>query len=148
MNNRDIEINFLKLDLNLRYKANTMNKIMGQCPICQNPLEVTRLYCRSCDTTIEGHFEVGALDRITSDQLAFIITFVRREGKINRVGEELGISYPTVRARLHDVIRALGFEVGEEEEPAPDEERRSILEELSQGHLTSEEALKRLSSRG
>ena len=47
-----------------------------------------------------------------------MITFVRNEGKINRVGEELGMSYPTVRSRLHDFIRALGYEVGEEEEPA------------------------------
>jgi hypothetical protein len=114
-------------------------------------MEVTRLYCRNCDTTIEGHFEVGALSQLNADQLAFIITFVRSEGKINRVGEELGISYPTVRGRLHDVIRALGFEVGEEEEPAlvpvPDEERRSVLEALSTGRLTSDEALKRLSGR-
>jgi len=128
-----------------------MNQILSQCPICRTSMEVTRLYCRNCDTTIEGHFEVGALSQLNADQLAFIITFVRSEGKINRVGEELGISYPTVRGRLHDVIRALGFEVGEEEEPAlvpvPDEERRSVLEALSTGRLTSDEALKRLSGR-
>lgn len=124
-----------------------MNQILSQCPICRNPLEVTRLYCRNCDTTLEGHFEVGALNQLNADQLAFIITFIRSEGKINRVGEELGISYPTVRARLHDVIHALGYEVGEEEEPmpVPDEERRSVLEALSTGRLTSEEAVKRLS---
>ncbi len=124
-----------------------MNQLISQCPICNSSLEVTRLYCRNCDTTIEGHFVIGALNQITPDQLSFIITFVRNEGKINRVGEELGISYPTVRGRLHDVIRALGFEVGEEEETVSDEERRSILESLSQGQLTSEEALKRLGSR-
>ena len=128
-----------------------MNQILSQCPICRTSMEVTRLYCRNCDTTIEGHFAVGALSQLNADQLAFIITFVRSEGKINRVGEELGISYPTVRGRLHDVIRALGFEVGEEEEPAPvpvpDEERRSVLEALSTGRLTSDEALKRLSGR-
>jgi hypothetical protein len=127
-----------------------MNKILSQCPVCQHQLEVTKLYCRNCDTAIEGHFEVGNLQQLSADQLSFLITFVRNEGKINRVGEDLGISYPTVRGRLHEVIRSLGFEVGEEEEPASnvtDEERQSILDLLSQGKLTSEEALKRLSNR-
>ncbi len=126
-----------------------MNQIPGQCPICQSTLEITKVYCRNCDTTLEGHFQYGnPLQQLTPEQLSFMIIFVRNEGKINRVGEEMGMSYPTVRGRLHDLIRALGFEIGEEEEPGlPEEERRAILDALSQGTLSSEEALKRLSGR-
>ena len=123
-----------------------MNQVIGQCPICKDTLHVTRLYCPNCDTTIEGHFALGRLYQLSEDQLAFVETFVRCEGKINRVGEELGVSYPTVRSRLTDVIRALGYEVGEEE-PATtvsDEERKAILEQLAQGKITSEDAVKRL----
>jgi hypothetical protein len=125
-----------------------MNQVIGQCPICRETLQVTRLYCPNCDTTLEGHFALGRFYQLTADQLGFIETFVRCEGKINRVGEEMGISYPTVRGRLTDVIRALGYEVGEgEEEPSstvPDDVRKSILEQLAQGKITSEEAVKRL----
>ena len=124
-----------------------MNSVIGQCPICKETLEVTRLHCPSCDTSIEGHFALGRFYQLSTEQLSFIETLVRCEGKINRVGEELGISYPTVRSRLTDVIRALGYEVGQEEEqtgPIPDEERKSILEQLAQGKITSEEAVKRL----
>ena len=128
-----------------------MNQALTQCPICQSNLEITKLYCRSCDTTIEGHFQQNRpFQQLSADQMSFMLTFVRNEGKINRVGEDLGLSYPTVRGRLHDLIRALGYEVGEEEETGglPDEERRSILEALSQGTLSSDEALKRLSGKG
>ena len=129
-----------------------MNPAITQCPICQSNLEIVKLYCRSCDTTIEGHFQhTSPFQQLTDEQMSFMVTFVRNEGKINRVGEELGISYPTVRGRLHDLIRALGYEVGEEEEPAgslPEEERRSILDALSNGTLSSDEALKRLSGKG
>ncbi len=123
-----------------------MNQIIGQCPICKETLQVTRLYCPNCDTTLEGHFALGRFHQLTVDQLAFVETFVRCEGKINRVGEEMGVSYPTVRGRLTDVIRALGYEVGEEEavSTVPDDVRKSILEELAQGKITSEEAVKRL----
>ncbi len=128
-----------------------MNPAPTQCPICQSNLEIAKLYCRSCDTTIEGHFQQAApFQQLTAEQMSFMVTFVRNEGKINRVGEELGMSYPTVRSRLHDLIRALGYEVGEEEESAgglPEEERRAVLDALSQGTLSSEEALKRLSGK-
>jgi hypothetical protein len=60
------------------------------------------------------------------------------------VEQELGISYPTVRARLHDVIRALGYEVGEEEPTLDDAKRRAILEDLAQGRVSPQEAIKLL----
>lgn len=125
-----------------------MNAAIAQCPICQSDLEIAKLYCRSCDTTIEGHFQHATpFQQLTAEQMSFMVTFIRNEGKINRVGEELGMSYPTVRSRLHDLIRALGYEVGEEEESTgglPEEERRAVLDALSKGTLSSEEALKRL----
>lgn len=121
-----------------------MYPVIGQCPICQDDLVVTRLHCRTCDTTLDGQFELGHLYQLTPEQLSFIETFVRCEGKITRVEQELGISYPTVRGRLHDVIRALGYEVGEEEPPMDEEKRRAILEELGQGRLSSQDAIKLL----
>ena len=121
-----------------------MYPLVGQCPICQDDLIVTRLHCRTCDTTLEGHFELGRLYQLAPEQLGFIETFIRCEGKITRVERELGISYPTVRSRLHDVIRALGYEVGEEEAPPDDKERREILGNLSAGRVTSEEAIRLL----
>lgn len=70
--------------------------------------------------------------------------------KINRVEQEIGLSYPAVRARLTDVIRALGYEVGEVPSPrsVPDEVRRDILNELQNGNLSAEEALQMLRSDG
>ncbi len=121
-----------------------MYPLIGQCPVCHDDLVVTRLHCRTCDTTLEGHFELGRLSQLTPEQLGFIETFIRCEGKITRVEQELGISYPTVRSRLHDVIRALGYDVGEEELPLDDEKRRSILEDLDEGRVTSEEAIRLL----
>jgi hypothetical protein len=82
---------------------------------------------------------------LTPEQLEFIFTFVRCEGKINRVEQELGVSYPTIRNRLSEVIRALGYEPGREE-PAEitQEKRNSILEDLSAGKITAEEATRLL----
>ena len=121
-----------------------MYPVVGQCPICQDDLIVTRLHCRNCDSTLEGHFELGRLYQLTPEQLSFVETFIRCEGKITRVEQELGISYPTVRSRLHDVIRAMGYEVGEEEPTVDDTKRRAVLDELAQGGISPEQAIELL----
>jgi len=119
-----------------------MNPVIGQCPICQDTLTVTRLHCRTCDTTIEGHFTLGRLYELSAEQLNFVEIFIRCEGKINRVEQELGMSYPAVRARLTEVIEAMGYEVGEPERtPVSEETRREILAELSAGTISADEAL-------
>ena len=124
-----------------------MNSILGQCPVCSELLEVTRLHCRSCDTVIEGHFDTGHFSHLNADQVTFVEVFLKNEGKINRVGEELGLSYPTVRSRLRDVIAALGYTIEEEEEPRiSEEERQQVLNELAQGKISPDEALNRLES--
>lgn len=87
------------------------------------------------------------LYQLSSEQLEFVEVFLKCEGKINRVEQEIGLSYPAVRARLTDVIRALGYEVGDTSSSAPsvsEEERRDILKELQNGNLTAEEALQML----
>jgi len=125
-----------------------MNQIIGTCPVCGETLSVTRLHCRSCDTTIDGHFAISTLDRLSPEQIMFAITFIQCEGKLNRMEEKLGLSYPTLRSRLNDLIKAMGFEVGQEEAAAPtgvsDEDRRQILDDLATGKLPLEEAMKKL----
>lgn len=75
-----------------------------------------------------------------------MLTFIRCEGRFNRMEEELKLSYPTLRNRLYEIIRALGFEPGKEEIPVrlTAEERLSVLDELAQGVITAAEAQSRL----
>ena len=123
-----------------------MYPLPGRCPVCGEEMTVTRVYCRHCDTAVEGRFALGKFHHLTPEQLQFAEIFIRCEGKITRVEEDMGLSYPTVRGRLHDLIRALGYEVGAEPAGISPEERRSILEELAQGKVSAEEALELLQS--
>ncbi len=122
-----------------------MRPLPTQCPLCGGEITVTRLYCPDCDTTIEGHFISGPFSKLTLEQLRFVETFIRCEGKLTRMQEELGLSYPTIRSRLHEVIRALGYEPGREEpSPLSPEERRRILDDLDEGKITYEQAMRLL----
>lgn len=120
-----------------------MKKVISRCPVCNGELKVTRLKCGNCDTVIENDFTLSKFDYLSGEELYFTETFIRCRGNIKEVEKELGISYPTVRARLDSIIRKLGY--GSEEKK--DEEmlkRESILKSLEQGEITAEEAIRQL----
>jgi hypothetical protein len=101
------------------------------------------MHCPACDTSFEGRFSTGRLAFLSDEQLEFITTFVRCEGKINRVEQEFGLSYPTIRNRLHEVIRAMGFEPGRDEaREVSSDKRRAILDDLESGKISVQDAVR------
>ncbi|HEX5827473.1 MAG TPA: DUF2089 domain-containing protein [Candidatus Limnocylindrales bacterium] len=155
-----------------------MHDVIAVCPVCARELAVTRLRCGECGTTIEGEFSVGRFGRLTREQLQVLESFLRSRGNLRDMERELGISYPTVRARVEAVVRALGFGPRDEAEAPADtagtpgsadataagsttdaaeaiataEEiaavRRDILERLSRKELTAEEAAEAIRTLG
>ena len=124
-----------------------MNPLPTACPICQaSDLTVTGFFCRECDSRVEGRFLVETpFAGLTQEQMEFAATFIRCEGKFNRMEEELGMSYPTLRGRLHEMIRAMGFEPGRDEPvPLPEKARRQILAQLEAGEIDYEAAMEQL----
>jgi len=118
----------------------------AECPICGGVIVTTRFSCADCDTTVEGRFAGGPFSQLNKEQLNFVETFVRCEGKISRMEGEIGLSYPTIRSRLHEIIRSLGYEIGVSDgiQVPTEEERQRILEDLDEGLVTVDEAIQLL----
>jgi hypothetical protein len=123
-----------------------MKPSLNKCPVCGEDLVVSRYHCETCDTTIEGRFENSAFPGLNAEQIEFVKTFVRCEGRINRIeAEQKWGSYPTIRNRLREVIRAMGYEPGKEEVvDVGEDKRRMVLEELDTGKISAEDAMRRL----
>ena len=112
--------------------------VLHDCPVCHKPLHITKLHCPACGTSIEGDFQAERLLALTPEQRSFDLSFLRNRGNIREMEKELGISYPTVRARLDQILAALGLEANPgKEKPA----RKEVLEMLAQGEITQEQAL-------
>lgn len=148
-----------------------MNPLLSECPVCHTPLVVKRLVCPACDTAVEGNFyppsggEAGGsggpfspeqlarlapFARLSVEQLDFVLAFLRCEGRFNRLEEELNLSYPTLRNRFDEIVKALGYELPKEE-PAPSfhaEDRKRILEDLEMGRISPQEAKRQLRELG
>ena len=129
-----------------------MRPLLLKCPSCEGNLTVTSLGCPECSINIDGEFALPQLLKLTRAQIDFIEVFIKNRGIIREVERELGISYPTVRARLDEVIQALGYSSKSAPEDgiesAGAERRRIVLAELKAGKLTPEEALAQLNERG
>lgn len=116
----------------------------SHCPVCAEPLRIARLECDACHTAIEGDFDNGRLGRLSRDQLSFVEVFLECRGKIKDVEERLGLSYPTVVARLEQVVEALGSP-NREKQHAPTVD--DLLGALARKEISPAEAAKRLRRR-
>jgi hypothetical protein len=113
--------------------------------------------CRGCGTAIEGDFNVGRFGRLNREQLGLLESFLRARGNAKELERELKVSYPTVRARIDALVRALGLadgapigDEGEDETTRSGETaelRREVLERLARHEITSEEAAAALRGR-
>lgn len=115
---------------------------LTNCPVCSQMLHITKLHCSHCHTTIENDFKLSKIASLSPEQLEFVETFLICRGSIKEVEKELGISYPTVRGKLNDIISALGYE----SEPLKknDQNEKKIVSMLENGEITPEEAIKLL----
>lgn len=111
---------------------------IGTCPICETRLRVTELTCPACRTRIVSDLETCPFCNLPSDNLAFLWAFIRARGNIKEVEKDLGISYPTVRKRLDELLVNLGLEPGSEGSPA---HRLEIFERLRKGEISVDDAI-------
>lgn len=119
------------------------NPMVSKCPVCSESMVVTKLHCVKCHTSLEGSFAPCKFCQLAPEQREFVEVFLASRGNIKEVERLLGISYPTVRSRLDAVVESLGYRVERDE----DNSRKQILEALSKGEISSEEAIRLLKSR-
>ncbi len=112
-----------------------MERFRQDCPSCAGAMVVRNLSCTACGLKIEGDLRLPNLVRLSPDQREFIELFVVSGGSLKDIGQILGISYPTVRARLDSVISSLKILRGEQEA-----HRHSVLDRLEKGEINAKEA--------
>jgi hypothetical protein len=118
-----------------------MRRSLQQCPVCDSPLAITELQCRGCGTALRGEFQLAACPfcALPPEQFRFLELFLRCRGNMRDVERTLGLSYPTIRARLDTLLNALGYTAAAAQDTT--EQRREILEALNTGGLTADEAI-------
>ena len=113
-----------------------------KCPVCSGSLDVTVVACACCQIEIKGSFSPHWLTGLDRDQLDFLLTFVRCRGVIRDIEALLGISYPTVRNRVDQLVDAVEGLLGQTEAPSvPVDSRIAVLERLASGEISPDRAM-------
>ena len=84
-----------------------MKVLPTRCPACNSQLKVKSLVCEQCRTEIQGEYELAALARLSPDDQAFMLAFIKASGSLKEMARLLRLSYPTVRNRLDDIIERI-----------------------------------------
>lgn len=84
-----------------------IKKMPLQCPSCSKPLGVVTLQCSECSTTVNGQFPLPLLASLHPDEQSFVTEFIKSSGSLKEMAKILGLSYPSVRNRLDELIKKI-----------------------------------------
>jgi hypothetical protein len=113
--------------------------VPAKCPFCDGQIHITDFACDDCGATVRGIFDPCSFCGLNTEQRRYLISFIKCRGNIKEIEKDLGISYPTVRARMDDLLIALGLT-----EVKSDTRRADILASLETGEISAEEAAQML----
>jgi len=119
--------------------------VINDCPICNHALHVKKLECSNCHTKIENDFTLSKFASLSAEQMHFVEVFLISRGNIKEVEKELGISYPTVRGKLNDIITLLGHDQQSAEEM--EQSKSQIISMLENEEISTNEAIKLLKNK-
>ena len=121
-----------------------MRKMIEACPSCASSnLTITEVTCDACGTQVRSRYQPSPLSVLDEEQQTFLLLFVRSRGNLKELEKTLGVSYPTVRAKLDELIDRL------EPPPAvaqPASDRKAVLAMVQSGQLAVGDALALLRS--
>ena len=121
-----------------------MQDALGQCPLCGGELIVTEYSCRACGSSLRGEFQRCDLCNLPQDLLHFVRVFLKCQGNIKEVEKALGLSYPTVKARLARINQILSLENFSEYVKTQD--RLDLLREFKEGGISLDDLLRQIES--
>lgn len=119
-----------------------LHRAPSDCPVCGDQLHITRLGCTSCGTELAGVFQTCEFCALGPGEIETLRVFLASRGNLRELEKHLGVSYPTARLRLTQLLMRLGLsgDMGEAPPPSRDE----VLARVAAGTLTPAEAQKLL----
>ncbi|KMQ60092.1 hypothetical protein ACM46_17770 [Chryseobacterium angstadtii] len=79
-------------------------KLPTVCPSCDNTLNVSQMKCPNCKTEISGDYELPVLLKLNREEQEFVLNFFLSSGSIKEMAKQAGLSYPTMRNKMDDLI--------------------------------------------
>lgn len=114
---------------------------LATCPVCKQKLKIREYHCEHCNVSFKGDFESSWLAAFSTAQLEFIKLFLLVQGNLKELQQQLGISYPTAKNRLAEIVSVITRD-------KPDKHQvHDILADLEEGFINVDEAIAMINQR-
>ncbi len=80
---------------------------MLHCSVCDGLLQVREMVCPACEMHLSGDFSFPRLMRLSGKNLMLGEALILAGGNLKELAQTLGVSYPTVRKRVDDLMEEL-----------------------------------------
>ncbi len=118
-----------------------MSTPIPNCPYCKERLTAKKWSCHHCGIHLEGNIKYDEFPRWSSEEWEFVKTFLLCEGNIQLTGKEIGISYPTVKQKIAQVVKALKGQRGKAKKESESEDPiEKVLQLLARGKIDQHSA--------
>ena len=114
---------------------------LSSCPMCKGALLIKEYYCAECKVSFQGEFSKGWSESLSNQQMEFVRQFLTVQGNIKEMEKRLGISYPTVKNRLAEIIRQINPKDGSEDDFT------DIFNDLDEGFINVDDAISMIETR-
>ena len=84
-------------------------KFSGQCPVCGAALHLARLSCPGCKAEFPTDEPLSPYECLAPEYARFLQTFLACRGSMKDVQNKLGISYPTAKKKLDELLLQLNL---------------------------------------
>lgn len=112
---------------------------MIECAICKNKLSITHMDCTSCGLKMEGEFLLPRLARLSMPHRILAEQMLLSGGNLKDLATIIGISYPTLRRKIDELIEAL-----KQLKQDDDLVIATILTKIEQGSIKPEEGIRKI----
>lgn len=114
-------------------RCNNMN-ITDVYKLVPGPIKIEKVRCLTTGVAIEGPFATPAFLKLNEEQMFLVESLILHSGNLKKVAEDVGISYPTLKNRLDDIITIV-----KQESETMKKKRQDILDLIEKGDITPEQ---------
>jgi len=116
-----------------------MPKRIINCPLCGENMVISELRCPKCDARVKKDIVLCPFCQLPDEDYEFLQVFLRTQGKITDIEKILNVSYPTIKAKIDNLLNTLNLSsYTEEQDP---------IDALSDGKISVDEAITMLKQR-
>lgn len=103
------------------------------------PVKIVKVKDEGSGMVLEGDFEAPSYLQLNEEQQLLVESLIIHGGNLKKVGEDVGLSYPTLKQRLAEISKYY-----KRTSERLNKRRQELMDAVARGELSAEDALAKI----